>query len=93
MRRMAILLVALLLAAVTLQAAVPLMAQTRRPGPAPYAVEAGTVAGGGYQLGSLAWPITGAASGGSYRLALANEPLLRGSGCCCVYLPCILRYN
>jgi hypothetical protein len=91
MRRMAILLVALLLAGVTLQAAVPMMAQGSAWEQTPYAVEAGTVAGGSYQLSSLAWRITGTASGGNYSLSIPHEPSLRGSGCCCTYLPCATR--
>ncbi len=91
MKRMAILLVALLLVGVTLQAAVPMMAQSGGPGRAPYTVKAGTVAGGGYQLSSLAWRITGTASGGNYSLSIPDEPSLRGSGCCCMYLPCTTR--
>jgi hypothetical protein len=88
---MAILLVALLLVGVALPAAGPTRAQSGGPGRAPYTVRAGTVAGGGYQLTSLAWPITGAASGGTYHLSMANTPALQGSGCCCTYLPCVSR--
>ena len=91
MKRMVIVLVILLGVGLTLLVAVPMTAQTSAQSPALYTVEAGTVAGGGYQLSSSAWHITGAASGGSYRLSTANEPSLRGSGCCCTYLPCILR--
>jgi hypothetical protein len=31
------------------------------------------------------------ASGGSYRLLAPMGPTLRGSGCCCTYLPCVFR--
>lgn len=91
MKWTAIFLVALLLVGVTLPAAGPTRAQSSGPGPVPYTVKAGTVAGGGYQLSSLAWPITGAASSGTYHLSMANTPALRGSGCCCTYLPLVLR--
>lgn len=91
MKRMAVLLVILLLLGVTLQVRAPMMAQTVTLGPARYRVEAGSVAGEGYQLSSQAWQITGAARGGTYRLSIALEPSLRGSGCCCTYLPCVLN--
>ena len=91
MKWMAILLVVLLLVGVALPAAGPTRAQSSGPGPAPYTVRAGTVAGEGYQLSSLAWPITGVASGGTYHLSMADTPALQGSGCCCTYLPCVLR--
>lgn len=91
MKRVAILLVILLLLGVTLQVRAPMLAQTGALGPARYGVEAGTVAGGGYQLSSLAWQISGTTSAGAYRLSTAVEHSLRGSGCCCTYLPCVLR--
>jgi hypothetical protein len=54
-----------------------------------------TVEGGGYRLVALAWPRSVAlaetsalASGGRYRLW---SPALQGSGCCCTYLPCVMR--
>jgi len=55
--------------------------------------------GGNYQLTSLplrpaqgnAWQVSGNASGGGYALTSPYEPALRGSGCCCTYLPCMLR--
>jgi hypothetical protein len=68
------------------------LAQSGRPGPdAWYTVEQGTASGGGYRLTSLAWQLSGTASGGGYRLLGPATPLLRGSGCCCTYLPCVLR--
>ena len=57
----------------------------------PYAVRAGTSTGGTYQVTSLAWQVRGTASGGGYTLAVPDAPALRGSGCCCVYLPTVLR--
>jgi hypothetical protein len=33
----------------------------------------------------------GSASGGGYRLLGPASPTLRGNGCCCTYLPCVLR--
>jgi hypothetical protein len=62
-------------------------------------VEGATVAGGGYQLTSLvphqaqdaAWQVNGAASGGGYRLQGVTQPPHVGSGCCCTYLPALLR--
>ncbi len=78
------------------------IAQTNAPGPIHwYIVQAGTVAGGSYQLTGLAlrqaqgdtWRVSGAAGGGGYALAALSQPALRGSGCCCTYLPCILRQH
>jgi hypothetical protein len=53
-------------------------------------VQAGVASGGHYHLTVPAWQVAGAARGGDYRLSPA-APLLRGSGCCCTYLPCVLR--
>jgi hypothetical protein len=47
--------------------------------------------GGGYRLTGLAWQFSGIASGGKYRLLGPAAPALRGNGCCCTYLPCIVR--
>ena len=56
-----------------------------------YTVEQGTVSGGGYYLTSLAWRASGTAGGGGYRLLGPASPALRGNGCCCTYLPCVVR--
>jgi hypothetical protein len=55
------------------------------------AAQAGTSAGGSYQLTSLAWQVSGTAVGGRYTLTVPCAPALRGSGCCCSYLPIVLR--
>lgn len=52
-----------------------------------YAVEQGTVSGGSYSLTNLTWQVSGTARGGGYRLQGPAAPMLRGSGCCCTYLP------
>ena len=57
-----------------------------------YQAEAGTISGGGYQLTTFASQAGNVATGGAYRLLGPSVPELRGSGCCCTYLPCILRY-
>lgn len=57
-----------------------------------YAVERGTASGGGYRLTGIDWQLDGVASGGDYHLVPAS-PTLRGNGCCCTYLPCILRQS
>jgi hypothetical protein len=56
-----------------------------------YAVQSGTISGEGYHLTSTSWQVSGTASGGHYRLLSPAAPALRGSGCCCTYLPMILR--
>jgi hypothetical protein len=55
-----------------------------------YQVETGTISGRGYQLTTLGSPAGNVAAGGAYRLLGPAAPDLRGSGCCCVYLPCVL---
>jgi hypothetical protein len=56
-----------------------------------YTAEAEVASGGNYRLTSLFWPGSATASGGDYRLMIASAPRPSGSGCCCTYLPCILR--
>ena len=57
-----------------------------------YTVEEGTAVGGSYRLTSLCWEVSGVASGGGYRLLGSAAPANHvGSGCCCTYLPGILR--
>jgi len=56
-----------------------------------YAVEQGTASGGGYHLTALRWQVSGLAGGEGYRLLSPLAPSLRGSGCCCTFLPCLLR--
>lgn len=53
--------------------------------------EAVALSGGHYRLVSLAAPANVLAGGGGYTLWGPPAPELRGSGCCCTYLPCILR--
>ena len=76
------------------------LAQTGGPGPGQaMSVQAGTSSGGSYHLTSLAlrqapddaWQVSGTARGGGYALSIPKAPALRGSGCCCTYLPCALR--
>jgi hypothetical protein len=58
-----------------------------------YAVQAGTVAGGSYQLvtGWQAWSVRGASSGGSYRIDVVSAVRGTGTPCCCSYLSCLWR--
>jgi hypothetical protein len=56
-----------------------------------YQVAGGLSSGGGYHLTTVEWQVSGSASGGGYALAAPIQPELRGSGCCCTYLPCVLR--
>jgi hypothetical protein len=56
-----------------------------------YAVERGTASGGRYHLSSLSWQVSGAASGAGYRLLGPAAPSSSENGCCCTYLPCLLR--
>ena len=62
-----------------------------QPSPPWYTVEQDRASGGRYHLTSLSWHVSGATSGGGYRLLSPSSPTLRGNGCCCTYLPCVLR--
>jgi predicted S18 family serine protease len=85
-------LVALLLIITLLAVGGPALAQSGRPGTGqPMGVHAGTSSGGSYHLTNLDWQVSGTAAGGGYALTSPYAPALRGSGCCCTYLPCILR--
>lgn len=58
-----------------------------------YVVEQVILSGGRFHLTSTVWQIRGMADGGEYRLFSFSTPNLRGSGCCCTYLPCVLRQS
>ena len=79
------------LVCVLVLAGVALAQSGSQPSPSWYAVEQGGASGGRYHLTSVPWQVSGAASGGGYRLLSASSPVLQGSGCCCTYLPCVLR--
>ena len=81
---------ALLLAAVVLLLCGS-VAAAQSGGPVGYVVEPDTASGGDYQLTGQGTSTTGAMSGGEYHLQGGVQPMLRGNGCCCTYLPCILR--
>jgi len=52
----------------------------------------GTASGGGYTLTKVEWKFDGSSSGGGYYLLSPESPELRGlSGCCCEFLPCVLK--
>jgi hypothetical protein len=68
------------------------LAQAGETGPAPaYYVAQEPMLGEGYQLANLAWRVSGTASGESYVLVAPAAATLRGSGCCCTYLPIAVR--
>ncbi len=58
--------------------------------PAGYVVERGAASGESYHLTSLAWQAT-SSRGAGYRLLSLAAPLSSENGCCCNYLPCMLR--
>lgn len=67
------------------------MAQTAETSPSPvYMVEQGRATGDSYSLASLAWQVSGPSSGPGYRLQGPMRPL-QGAGCCCTFLPCLLK--
>jgi hypothetical protein len=49
------------------------------------------LSGGHYRLVSLDVGVSVLAAGGGYMLRGPAVPELQGSGCCCTYLPCVLR--
>lgn len=49
------------------------------------------LSGGGYVLTPLSWQEGSLASGGDYRLLMEASPGLAAGGCCCTYLPCVVR--
>lgn len=55
-----------------------------------YTVESGASSGRGYRLTGTSWQVSGMASGGNYLLQQPAAPALRGSGCCCTFLPLTL---
>lgn len=56
-----------------------------------YQVEAATLSGGGYRLTSAGPQADNISAGGAYRLLGPSAPAQPTSGCCCTYLPCIMR--
>ena len=56
-----------------------------------YTVEQVPIAGEGYHLDVSSWQVSGVSTGGGYHLEEAAAPELRGSGCCCTFLPLTLR--
>jgi len=56
-----------------------------------YQVGGGLTSGGSYRLTTVEWQVSGAATGEGYRLVGPMAPGLAGSGCCCTYLPCVMR--
>lgn len=68
------------------------LVQAGEPEPAPaMSVLPGTVTGGNYHLTSQTWKVSGTAAGANYVLEAPYRPQLRGNGCCCAHLPCIMR--
>jgi len=65
-------------------------------GPSPptlYTMVEGSASGEGYHLTSLNWRVNGTVSGGGYRLLgpAASPPPSAEVGCCCTYVPCLMR--
>ena len=55
------------------------------------AVPAGAASGGNYLLTVTTWQARGVAQGGGYQMLDPGAATLRGSGCCCAYLPLTTR--
>jgi hypothetical protein len=68
------------------------LARERAAGPDPaYYVPQEAIVGTGYRLASLTWQVSGSASSDDYLLLGPTTATLRGSGCCCTYLPIAVR--
>ena len=63
---------------------------TVEQGPALSVVE-GTASGRDYRLTSLSWQVEGSASGSGYRLLGPASPTSSENGCCCVWIPSVMR--
>jgi hypothetical protein len=61
-----------------------------QPSPPWYVIGTGKASGGGYYLTSLVWSASGTIQGQGYTLLGPAAPNLRGNGCCCSFLPCVL---
>jgi hypothetical protein len=77
--------------ALLLAGSVALAQSGRQPPPAWYMVERGTASGGRYRLDSLNWQVGGTSSGAGYHLMGPARPASSENGCCCTFLPCVLR--
>ena len=85
----------LTLAMLLLSSSVGLAHPGVQPLPTLYTPGQGMASGGRYQLNSMApayaqdgiWQI----SGGGYRLIGPTAPDSLGDGCCCIYMPCVMR--
>ncbi len=67
------------------------VAGAQETGRAPSSVylASGTISGGDYQVHSYDRPVSSAGEG--YFLLGPASLTLRGSGCCCTYLPCMMK--
>jgi hypothetical protein len=54
-------------------------------------IPSGTASGGNYQLTALAWQVSGSTSGEGYQIISPAAPASSENGCCCAYLPCVVR--
>jgi hypothetical protein len=46
---------------------------------------------GGYHLTPGRMQFVGELAGSGYHLLIPGSPSLRGNGCCCAHLPCVVR--
>jgi hypothetical protein len=56
-----------------------------------YKFDDAVLSGDGYQLTTLSWQVSGEVRGGGYTLFSPMTTVLRGSGCCCTFLPCVMK--
>ena len=81
----------LLLIAVPLLISSVALARPEQPVASNTTTQPSPTTGGAYQLDGSTWQISGISTGGLYQLLGPQGSTLRGNGCCCTYLPCLLR--
>ena len=74
--------------AITLLLAALLLSGAAAWGQAASLAQAG---GPAYRLTSVTWQARGPVAGGGYWLLPLVQPALTGTGCCCAYLPCVMK--
>jgi hypothetical protein len=67
--------------------AIPL--EEQQGSPSVYFLPAGTLTGSNYQLVIDSRQVSSISSGAGYSVLGPSSPSLNGSGCCCLYLPCV----
>jgi hypothetical protein len=54
-------------------------------------VAQGTISGGEYRLSRSVWQVGESVRGGAYQLTTQSTQSLQSGGCCCTYMPCVIK--